>query len=254
MRLNVSVRLTRAESREKTRQDLIAAAARVFAVKGFAGASVDDVAEAAGFTKGAVYSNFASKTDLMLALIEDRIRRQSEIVEDAFAGASLEEGLRELDARTSGTTALDREWMMLVGEFMLYAMRDERARVALAAEYERARGLSAAMIASKYAESGTTPPLPPRDIAILIESLGIGLGFQALIDPTGVSMDLQAVAVERLLGGPSAHESAVDEPAAHEPATHARTDAGPPARPAQPASPRKPVPPPGPARARREAS
>jgi AcrR family transcriptional regulator len=244
MRLAVSVRLSRAESRERTRQELLAAAARVFAAKGFTGASVDDVAEAAGFTKGAVYSNFASKTDLMLALIEDRIRRQSEIVEDAFAGASLEEGLRELDARASGTTALDREWMMLVGEFMLYAMRDERARVALAAEYERARGLSAAMIASKYAESGTTPPLPPRDIAILIESLGIGLGFQALIDPTGVSPDLQGVAVGRILG----------ESPAHEPAAHANADAGPPARPTKPAAPRRPEPLPGPARARREAS
>jgi AcrR family transcriptional regulator len=249
MRLAVSVRLSRAESRERTRQELLAAAARVFAAKGFTGASVDDVAEAAGFTKGAVYSNFASKTDLMLALIQDRIRRQSQVVDAAMEGVTLEAGFRDLDARTSGPTALDREWMMLMGEFMLYALRDERARVALAAEYERARGMVAALIASKYAESGTTPPLPPRDIAIIIESLGIGLGFQALIDPTGVSPDLQGVAVGRILGESPAHE-----PAAHEPAAHANADAGPPARPTKPAAPRRPEPLPGPARARREAS
>ncbi|MCU0506360.1 MAG: TetR/AcrR family transcriptional regulator [Chloroflexi bacterium] len=228
MRVTVSVRLGRKEARERTRQELLAAAARVFAAKGFAGASVDDVAEAAGYTKGAVYSNFASKTDLMLALIEDRIRRQSEVIEDAFNGVTLEEGFRDLGARTSGPAALDREWMMLVGEFMLYAMRDERARVALAAEYERARGLSAALIASKYLAAGTTPPIPARDIAIIIESLGIGLGFQALIDPTGVSTDLEAVAVERILGpGP-------------QPAT--------PATPATPAVPTVPERPPKPAR------
>jgi hypothetical protein len=111
---------------------------------------------------------------------------------------------------------------------MLYAMRDERARVALAAEYERARGLSAALIASKYLAAGTTPPIPARDIAIIIESLGIGLGFQALIDPTGVSTDLEAVAVERILGpGP-------------QPAT--------PATPATPAVPTVPERPPKPAR------
>ncbi len=210
MKFEVTVRLTRAEARERTRRELLAAAARVFAAKGFAGASVDDVAEAAGYTKGAVYSNFASKTDLMLALIEDRIRRQSEVMDEVFQDVGLEEGLRELDRRSSGPTALDREWMMLVGEFMLYAMRDERARVALAAEYERARGLSAALIERKFAETGVRPPLPPRDIAILIESLGIGLGFQALIDPQRVSLDLQAVAVERILGGAPEREPEAD--------------------------------------------
>ena len=257
MRFAVSVRLSRAESRERTRQELLAAAARVFAAKGFAGASVDDVAEAAGFTKGAVYSNFASKTDLMLALIQDRIRRQSQVVDAAMEGVTLEAGLRDLDARTSGPTAVDREWMMLMGEFMLYALRDERARIALAAEYERARGMVADLIASKYADTGTTPPLPPRDLAIVIESLGIGLGFQALIDPAGIPPDLQGVVVGRILGGSAAREAAPDEPASREPAVDQRPDAGSPARPvkparpAKPAAPRRPEAPQGPAHAGR---
>jgi AcrR family transcriptional regulator len=202
----MTARQTRAQSRERTRQRLIAAVARVFAAKGYHGATVDDVAEAAGYTKGAVYANFASKTDLMIALIEERVRRQSELAAAAFAGVSLEEGLRAMDAGSSGQSGLDREWMLLIGEFMVHAMRDERTRAALADEYEQARALSAAMIAAKYLEVGSVPPLPARDLAILIEAVAVGLSFQMLIDPGRVSMNLQAVAIERLLG-PGAAES-----------------------------------------------
>src|SRR5690349_6821954 len=64
--------LTRARRREMTKRHLMDAAAVVFARDGFHGASLDDVAAAAGFTKGAVYSNFAGKDDLFLAVFEDR--------------------------------------------------------------------------------------------------------------------------------------------------------------------------------------
>jgi len=217
----MTTRQTRAESRERTRQRLIAAAARVFAAKGYHGATVDDVAEAAGYTKGAVYANFASKTDLMIALIQDRVRRQSELAAAAFAGVSLEAGLRAMDAASAGRSGLDPDWMLLMGEFMVHAMRDERARVALAEEYEQARSLSAGMIAAKFLEVGAVPPLPARDLAILIEAVAVGLGFQALIDPAGVPMGLQAVAVERLLGS-----GALESPRTRRAATASRA-AGP---------------------------
>ena len=191
-------RLSRAERRRQTRTELLAAAARVFATKGFERATVDDIADAAGYTKGAVYSNFASKTDLMLALIEQRVAIQSEAVAGAFAGASLEEALRRIDAASPPEQA-GREWLMLMSEFVVYAMRDDRAREMLAAEYERARTLSAAMIEEKYADSDESLPMPARDLAILIEAVGVGLGIQAVIDPAGVPMSLQAEAMRRLL-------------------------------------------------------
>jgi hypothetical protein len=64
---------SRAEKKAETRQRLLDAAGRVFARRSFHGASVDEIAEEAGFSKGAVYSNFASKEDLFLALLERRI-------------------------------------------------------------------------------------------------------------------------------------------------------------------------------------
>ena len=73
-------RLTRAESHARTRQALLDAAAQVFANRGFGGASLDEIAEVAGYTKGAVYSNFGSKDELFLAVLQDRMRRQVELL------------------------------------------------------------------------------------------------------------------------------------------------------------------------------
>ena len=82
-----TARLTRAERREQTRDDLIAAADRLFVEGGFHATSLDQIAAAAGYTKGAVYSNFASKEDLFFAVYERRAdarrRRCGELLERA---------------------------------------------------------------------------------------------------------------------------------------------------------------------------
>ena len=91
-------RLNRQERKSQTRERLIDAAAQVFARQGFEAASLDEVAAAAGYTKGAVYSNFASKTDLFIALIERRIEVQTAEHERRFEGLDLQamaRGLRE---------------------------------------------------------------------------------------------------------------------------------------------------------------
>ncbi len=195
-------RLSRDERKQETRRQLVEAAARVFAAEGFEAASLDKVAEAAGFTKGAVYSNFRDKTDLFMAIIERRVEDQVRGSVEAFRNVTLQQALEALDAASEGE-GFDPGWLMLVGEFWLHAMRHPEARAALAAEYARARALSTEMIAAKYAEAGDTPPMPPRDIAIVLEALGIGLGFQVAIDPGAVSMSLQGTVVARLLRGTS---------------------------------------------------
>ena len=193
-------RLDRRAMKELTRARLLDAAADVFARRGFEAASLDEVAEAAGYTKGAIYSNFASKTELIGALMARRIDQQAADAEVELEGVTLEQGLRALDERSRTREDADRVWAILAVEFWLQAMRDERARTAMAAQYERARTLTAAMIAGKYADAGHQPPLPPRDLAILIEALGIGVTLQSLLAPDIVSMGLQAKGVEILLG------------------------------------------------------
>src|SRR5271165_5975415 len=68
--------LTPERRRQQTREHLLAAAAEVFGQRGFHGASLDEVAAVAGFTKGAVYSNFKNKEDLFLALLESEYQRE----------------------------------------------------------------------------------------------------------------------------------------------------------------------------------
>ena len=177
------------------------AATAVFAEVGFEAASLDQVAERAGYTKGAVYANFRSKDDLLAAIIEQRISAGLQASLDAIADRSLVELIDLLDPAQPARPASqpDTRWLMLVVESWLHAMRRPDVRTVLAGQYERARGLSDELIAAKFADAGVEPPMPTRDIAILMEALGIGIGIQAALDPAAVSMRLQGETLWRLL-------------------------------------------------------
>jgi AcrR family transcriptional regulator len=192
-------RLDRRAMKERTRERLLDAAAVVFARKGIEAASLDEVAEAAGYTKGAIYSNFASKTDLIAALMDRRITRQAAAAEVDFEGVTFEQGLRALDERSRVQGEAERDWAILATEFFLHSMRDARAQAVMADQYERARSLTAGMLAAKYAEAGVETPLPPRDLAIIIEAVGIGVTLQSLLDPESVPVELAAKGVELIL-------------------------------------------------------
>ena len=192
-------RLNRQERKSQTRERLIDAAAAVFAQRGFETATLDEVAAAAGYTKGAVYSNFASKTELFIALIERRIEVQTAEHARRFEGQDLPGLARTLEAGPDEDPDSERQWLLLAVEFWLHAMRDERARVLMAEQYERARLASAELIAPLYQTMGQEPSMPPRDLAVVIESIGIGLAIQAALDPGAVRMSLQGEVVARLL-------------------------------------------------------
>ena len=108
---------------------MLDAAARVFAARGFGGASMEEIAAEAGFTRGAVYSNFADKSELFLVVLEERgerragevsaIYEQAEDPFDFFARLGAAEPERNRDAEV---------WLMLRLEFWLYAMRNPEVR------------------------------------------------------------------------------------------------------------------------------
>src|SRR3954465_11737054 len=81
----MAVRMTRAESKAATREELLDAARRVFLERGYHGASLELVARAAGYTKGAVYSAFASKADMFLALYDREMEARRERLEAVAA-------------------------------------------------------------------------------------------------------------------------------------------------------------------------
>jgi AcrR family transcriptional regulator len=195
-----STRLDRRQRRDQTRERLLDAASEIFAKRGYNAASLDDVAEAAGYTKGAVYSNFASKADLFLALIDRRLDVQVRGANSSLRQATFDQAVAMLQQAAKSSEPVDPSWLLLVTEFWLSAMRDERVRQAVAAQYERARTSAADSIADVFARANIQPPMPPRDLAIVIEALGIGLVFQHALDPDAVPMRLQAEVLLRLLG------------------------------------------------------
>src|SRR5579872_2001924 len=128
--------LTPERRRRQTRDYLLQAAAKVFAERGFHGASLDEVAAVAGFTKGAVYSNFKNKEDLFLALLHAHYEQEMEGVRATLERTEgpVEEHLSDFAALVGGQfDDLGDDWAVLYQEFALYAMRNPVARAKLAA-------------------------------------------------------------------------------------------------------------------------
>lgn len=178
---------TRAEQQEHTRERLIHAALDVFTERGFHGASVQEIATRAGFTKGAVYANFAGKEDLFLAVVDQRIETQNtELAELADAERT---GHLDGDARAREylAAAFKPQWGMLALEATLYAMRESPEL--LAELVERYRRIDAETIASLKA-AGTHPPEAIPALALADSAVGDGLMFRRMIDPESASLEL----------------------------------------------------------------
>jgi AcrR family transcriptional regulator len=182
--------LTPERRRAMTRQHLLDAAAIVFARDGFYGSTLDDVAATAGFTKGAVYSNFKSKDDLFLALLDDRIDRQfaitSEILDDG-SHDSEEQRPRVRELLRGGAFFSDDSWSTLYLEFVLYSRRNPEAAAKLAASMQRTREWVASLIETEYAAVSAVPKYPSAHLAEISLALFEGLGHHRLIDPTSVT-------------------------------------------------------------------
>jgi AcrR family transcriptional regulator len=195
-------RLTRAERKAQTRQQLLEAAARVFARRGYAAASVDDLAEEAGFTVGALYSNFGGKQELFMAAFE-RHCDQDLVQVQALLGADLplEE---QLDALTREFGDLDdehRRWWLLSMELWLYAQRDPATRERLAALRRRVRQTIADALQRQAVRTGRPLPVPAIDLAAAMLGLWQGLMQQRLADPDAVSPESIGTALGWLRSG-----------------------------------------------------
>jgi AcrR family transcriptional regulator len=183
--------LTPDRRRAMTRRHLLEAAAIVFARSGFHGATLDEVAAAAGFTKGAVYSNFKSKDDLFLALLEDRTDRQLAVVSDVLAagGHEVAEQFPRVSELFRGELFWDDDFATLYLEFVLYAQRHPDARTKLAESARRSRAMVRSLVEAEYAALGTAPKYAPADIAAMSLALFGGFGLDRLVDPLAVSTD-----------------------------------------------------------------
>jgi AcrR family transcriptional regulator len=180
-------RLTRRERHAMTRAQLLDAAERVFAREGYRGASVATIAAEAGYSHGAVYSNFAGKHDLFLALIEERIdARLAKVYETADSelgrgGEPFETARRFLDIVRS-----ERDAYVLLVDFWNQAVRDPTAATKFAERHARLRAIVGRIVEHTARTQGLELASPPEDIATPLIALFNGFAIEQLAHPDAV--------------------------------------------------------------------
>ena len=185
-------RLTRRESQDATRERLIQAARKAFVRHGFDAASVEKIAADAGFSRGAFYSNFRSKDELFVAVLQaerqgiekaldEIVRRESDPAKRLHA---VLQWYINIDLKQAGT--------ILQTEFMLRAFRNRAARARMA-EFNRRRIADyTALVTRHFAESGAAPSVRPEIIAVTLLAAASGLDELELLDPGPENKDLFA--------------------------------------------------------------
>lgn len=193
-------RLTRDEARKRTRERLLDAAADVFKRLGYHGASLEAVAEAAGYTKGAVYSNFDTKADLFLALLDRTVEAEIATQVDQFAGKTVAQVIDELETVLNRQIRNDPQWAVLQMEFWLVAARDPGVRERLVAKSEPYRVLAGEMIDDMLAREGRSAPFTGRELGILLNALATGFAVETQLEPDAIDPRL-LVRAARVLAG-----------------------------------------------------
>jgi AcrR family transcriptional regulator len=211
-------RLTRAEKQEATRQRLLDAAAGVFIRRGLQAASIEEIAAEAGFTRGAFYSNFESKEELFVELLQQRVyERYREIVTSTPPDLPPAESLRWVAEKLTEIYRRDASsWLFALWlECLAHAARHPEFRSLAATFWSGTRALGTGQIAAAFEQRGVKPPIEPKHLATATIALDIGLAVQNLVDPDDVPLEIYPPLYELLFArllepgaaGPSAKAS-----------------------------------------------
>jgi AcrR family transcriptional regulator len=195
-------RLTRQESQARTRALLLEVATAEFLAHGYNSTSLERVAEAAGFSKGAVYGNFAGKEELCLAVLEKYFFAQLQkfITEFAAGGESIEDRLAVLASWLEVALA-DEKWQLLALEFAVQTRHNQKIQEQLAQREAMMRTAVTALLTQQIRQLGVEPVLPPDQLAVVLVAVVGGIAVQRLIDPT-IPASLLTDAVRALFRAP----------------------------------------------------
>jgi AcrR family transcriptional regulator len=195
-------RLTRAEQREQTRGCLVAAAAKVFTRRGYDNASLDEVAEEAGFTKGAVYSNFKGKEDLFLATFDTHFEERLQSIKRVMQEEPDEQGT----AHAAGMDFMDKlnrdpDYFVLFFEFWAYAQRNPGVKKKFLPRVQRFRSALAELFEAKSDVTGLELPMPTEQLASMLIAMAAGVAMERELDPRSVPDDMYALMLQFFFRG-----------------------------------------------------
>ncbi len=203
------VQRTQAQRRAHTRRALLDSAREVFGRRGFEGATLDEISQAASLTRGALYYNFpGGKEDLFLALLDERIAERSAAIEDTFGDGQRgrDATVRQAEEAASDASAFltspeNREWRMLFFEFVLRAARDRRFAAEFVKREQGMRDALAGVIEARAADLGGEPPMPAEQLATGINALANGLALDTLLDEQSVPEELFSTLIGFMVRG-----------------------------------------------------
>src|SRR6185312_15432517 len=200
-------RLSRAETQARTRQAILQAAAKVFLEKGFHEATIEAIAEEAGYSSGAVYSNFESKAHLLSSVLARRSQADQAQIAQALSGASsLIEAAKAVGEREGELADEAAKWLLLEWECRIQTLR----ALGLRRPIDRGQSENVAalgeLIGSLLARNGVTTAVLPAQLAAIFTALSNGLAYHRLQFPQDVPRELFASAFALLAAGVEASE------------------------------------------------
>jgi AcrR family transcriptional regulator len=201
-------RPTRAQKREANRERILRAARDVFGARGYHAATIEDIADEAGLSNGAIYYNFQNKEELFLALLDARLDERLEHARETLAPQGGSRTGKELVDEARDITRSfkeSREWRLLLLEFVAYAARNPSFASRFTEHKRRLRAELAETLTLYTRARAITPALPIDQLAMAVTGLVNGLGVEELSDPGSVSDqllgDVLALLVSPQVGG-----------------------------------------------------
>ena len=170
--------------RAETRGRLMQAATTLFAERGFGQVSIEQICEAAGYTRGAFYSNFDSVDELFFALYQERASVIAEQVARSLTAAAPSGSIPALVDRVVSALMVDRQCIMIKTEFLLHAARSREVAAVLAAHHDELREALAAHLSTVVDVDGLPPALRnPDGLARAVGTIHDGAMLRLLLDP-----------------------------------------------------------------------
>lgn len=195
-------RLSRAQQRDQTRERLLVSALEVFEARGYAESSLEEIAERAGYTRKAVYSNFAGKSELLLEIVERRFQSHIDRIEALFA----EETSSERKAIDIGSVFADylsqeRAWAKLFHEFCSVASRDAEIGARFRSCFRARKQILVRLLEAEVSHREIELAVPVERLVAGVLALFTGLSVETTIDPDDVEEALFGEMLGLLVAG-----------------------------------------------------
>lgn len=197
-------RLTRAEKKEETRRALMRSAAACFARVGFEAAAIDTIAEEAGFSRGAFYSNFQSKDEIFLMLLKAHLEDELATLEPALQKVASPEELVSRTQHRYRNLGRDDDWCLLFSEFQLYVLRGGAEAAAFKELFDDYRQRLGDLIDACCQRIGLELQITPYEFAVSQLAIAHGLALQRVTNDR-IRSTLTAEALAIFAKGASVH-------------------------------------------------